>query len=312
MSITQFQYVIELKKHGSFQKAAKACHVTQPTLSMQIAKLEDQLGTIIFDRSKSPVLVTDLGEKIIEQAQIALFEYRKVEELIKSQNKIMAGDFKVGVIPTIAPYLLPRFVEKFSKTYPKVKLTVNELRTCEIIDRLQSDELDAGIVSTPLSNDKIIERHLYYEPFCLFASPKSGLLDKEMVKEDDLQEKELWLYRDGHCFHNQSMKICSSHLFENRQIKFESGNMETLKNLVINGDGGTFLPYLATLGLPANHKKMVRRFTQPEPTREISIIHSRSFLKEKIIDAFEEFIVDSLPAEITSLKSKKIKILDVK
>jgi LysR family hydrogen peroxide-inducible transcriptional activator len=307
MSITQLEYVLAVNKHRHFNRAAQDCHVTQPTLSTQLQKLEEALGVVLFDRSKSPVIPTLEGERLIAQSQLVVREYQRLFAIAKEQDKdIIAGPFKLAVIPTMAPYLVPLFVEAFARKYPKVDLTIEEAKTQDILDMLKRDELDAALLATPLKDDQIIERVLFYEPFHLFVSPRHKLSGKQKVKEQDLADGDIWLLTEGHCFREQVLKICS---FKGRgkhgNLEFESGNLETLKNLVSRGDGYTMLPYLAVAGLPPHQKKLVRDFASPIPTREVSLVHARSFQKERIIIALENEILANLPKEVLSHKADR-------
>lgn len=317
LTITQLEYLLAVDKFRHFKKAAIFCHVSQPTLSMQLAKLEDELGVILFDRTKSPILPTLEGIPLIEQAKKVLKEYKRIFGLLDQENLKTQGDFTLGIIPTLAPYLLPLFVQQFSQNYPLVKLTVKELQTEEIINQIDSEELDAGLLVTPLSIDSLIERVLYYEPFYLYFSPDHPFLKFTKIKEDSLDTKDLWLLSEGHCFRNQVLNICSQRKRLNNSenarsnLIYESGSLETLKNLVNHSNGYTFLPHMAVSLLSNSEKKMIREFSGRPPTREVSIVYGRPFLKEKIIDSLEKEILSCLPREIKSLKTQKVEIIKI-
>jgi LysR family hydrogen peroxide-inducible transcriptional activator len=314
MTLTQLEYVVAVNKHRHFGKAAKECHVTQPTLSMQLQKLEDELGVILFDRSKSPILPTAEGEKVVKQAQVVIKEYNRIHTILENTDGEISGKFKLAVIPTLAPYVIPLFAKKFADLYPKVELIIEEFKTEEIIDLLDREEIDAGILVTPLNESSLIERVLFYEPFHLFVSQDHELFKKKKIKESELSDDSLWLLNEGHCFRAQVLKVCTMNFDGGnyKNLRFESGNLETLKNLVVQSSGYTLLPHLATLDLSSNRKKMVREFSKPVPTREVSIVYGRTFLKEKIIDALEEIIVSVLPKEIHSLKGRDLSIIEFK
>lgn len=311
MTLTQLDYVLAVEKFRHFKKAAESCHVTQPTLSMQLQKLEDELEIIIFDRSKSPVLVTKEGDDFIRQARVVQREYLRLLDVAKSGETEVSGAFRLGVIPTLSPYIIPLFVEGFQKEYPGVDLTIEEMKTEDIVIALDKDELDGGLLVTPLGEDGLIERVLYYEKFQLFFNPGHELLKKKKVKEVDLDSKEVWLLNEGHCFRSQVLKICG--LKKNkRQSLFESGSLETLRNMVMKTSGYTIIPEMALEGLPTNQRKLTREFCKPIPTREVSLVYSRSFYKEKIINALEKSIISNLPSNVSSLKNKEIQIVDIK
>ncbi len=311
-TITQLEYVLAVDRERHFGKAAQACHVSQPSLSSQVQKLEEELGVVIFDRSKKPILVTEAGKEIIAQAKIIVREHSKLESVADGTSLEPKGDFHLAVIPTLAPYLIPLFVSEFSKKYPKVYLKISEYKTEDIIKLLSNDEIDAGILVTPLEDERVIERHLFFEPFYAYASCGHELLKKKALNEGDLLSSDLWLLEEGHCFRDQVLKICSLE-HKNKVLKnveFSSGNLETLKNLVRRSEGYTLLPELAVLELEDKEfKKHIRKFKKPAPTREVSLVHSRFFLKESVIESMEKVIVDSLPRQIRSLKRKDIEVI---
>lgn len=307
ITLTQLQYVVAVDQKRNFGLAAQACFVSQPTLSMQIQKLEDDLGVSLFDRSKKPVEPTDIGRKVVAQAKVVLQEALRIEELIKSERGEIRGDFFLGIIPTLAPYLLPLFLEKFIKKYPLVNLIIEELQTQQIINRLNDDQLDAGLLVTPLNVPGIIEKPLFRDPFLVYLSPKHPLLSKSKVTHQDLSLEDVWLLNEGHCFREQAIEICGRVKSKNsgkKNLTFESGNLETLKRLVDQKFGYTLLPSLAILGMSATEKKKkVRYFKAPIPTREVSLVYSRSFLKKSIIDALHNAISCSIPTELTKAKA---------
>lgn len=313
MTITQLEYILAVEKYRHFGKAAQASSVTQPTLSMQLQKAEEELGVIIFDRSKNPIMTTDEGLKIIEQARIIIREYKKIFSIIDASKNEVRGDFRLGVIPTLAPYVIPLFAADFAKKYPLVNLSIEEFKTEEIIELLRNDELDAGLLVTPLIGENFIERVLFHEPFSVFASKNHELLKKTKIKEKDLSSNDVWLLTEGHCFRQQVLNLCKiseeARIHEN--LKFESGNLETLKNMVLSSQGYTLLPELAVSNLSAENRKNVREFHSPIPTREVSLVHNRIFLKEKIINALEESVISNLPERLASLKRKNIEIISI-
>lgn len=314
MSLVQLEYALAVHRYRNFKKAAEHCHVTQPTLSMQLQKLEDSLGVILFDRSKTPTVPTLEGEKILDQAQVVLREYNRLVDLAKGADQDVEGEFTLAVIPTMAPYIVPLFVGRFLKNYPKVNLVIKEMQTEQIIDALSRDEVDAGLMATPLKDEQLIERVIFYEPFWLYVSMEHELSHKQKVKESELDGEDLWLLSEGHCFRNQVLSVCSLRNApgaKRNTVSFESGNLETLKQMVQKSGGYTLLPQLAADQLQGNSKKMLRPFQQPVPTREVSLVYSRSFLKEKIVTALEESIINSLPLELKNVKGKKIEIVPI-
>jgi len=302
ISITHIQlsYLVSLDRNRHFGRAARECHVTQPTLSMQIQKLEEDLEVTLFDRSKNPVEPTEIGLRIIEQAEKALLEVSKIAPLAQGNKGEIRGEFKLGVIPTLAPYLLPLFLEIFIQNHPKVELVIEELQTEQIIRRLKLDSLDGGILATPLKHKGILEQPLFYEPFVIYLSPKHPLLKKDMIAEKELSREDIWLLNEGHCFRDQAIEICKKQVPKEQSRKnlvFESGNLETLMRLVDSKFGYTLIPYLA-LGGMKDKKKKLRFFKPPVPIREVSLVHSRAHLKENILQALKDSIQSSLPDEL--------------
>ena len=299
ISLTQLTYVLAVAQSRNFVKAARSCFISQPTLSMQIHKLEEELGVTLFDRSRKPVEPTAIGKKIIEQAQTVLQEACRIEEIIKLEKGEISGDFKLGIIPTLAPYLLPLFLESFTKSYPRVNLIVEELQTQQIIRLLRLDKIDAGVLVTPLNSNGIVERPLFNDPFVVYLAPNHPLHRLKKVSGSDLILDDIWLLNEGHCFRDQAIEICKRVKgLPKKNLEFESGNLETLKRLVDKNFGYTLVPSLAILEMSKTDlKKKVRFFKTPAPTREVSIVYSRSYLKKSIIEALHKKIVSSLPKE---------------
>ncbi len=291
MTITQLKYVLAVAEHKNFTKAAQHVFVTQPTLSMQIQKLEDELGIVIFDRSKKPISLTGVGEKIVEQARNIVNESRRMQDVVDQEKGFIGGEFKLGIIPTITPTLLPMFLKNFTNKFPKVLLRIKELTTQEIIDRLLDGRLDAAIAATPLSQEKIKERPLYYEPFVGYIPESHRLYSKSKIESLDLDLNDILLLEDGHCFRDGVLNICNAFKNDpNEQFQLESGSFETLIKLSNEGLGMTLLPYLHTLELPEEYKKYLRHFTEPVPAREVSMLYRKSELKMQIINALYDVI----------------------
>lgn len=313
-TLTQLEYLLAVHHERHFGKAAQMCRVSQPSLSAQIQKLEEELNLVIFDRSKKPILVTEAGKEIIEQAAVILREHKKLKTLADTKALVPKGDFELAVIPTLASYVIPLFIGEFGEKYPQVNLGIHEHKTDDIIRLLHNDELDAGLLVTPLKDEGLIERHLYYEPFYCYIHQTHPLSEKELISEEDLNCGDLWLLSEGHCFRNQVMKICATArkqgVFPN--IRFESGNLETLVKLVKTNSGFTLLPQMAVDGLSESEvENHIKSFKSPVPTREVSLVYNRTFLKETIINALEACIIKNLPGHITSLKRQNVHVVDI-
>lgn len=291
MTITQLQYVLAVAEHQNFTKAALKVFVTQPTLSMQIQKLEDELGVRIFDRSKKPIQLTETGRKIVNQARNIVNESDRIQDIVDQQKGFIGGTFRIGVIPTIMPTLLPMFLNNFIKKYPKVKLKIEELNTDAIIERLKEGHLDAAIAATPLELENIKEQVLYYEPFVAYIPQNHRLSKLEKLKVEDLDIDDILLLEDGHCFKDGILNLCKTPRKANDDhFQLESGSFETLVKLANEGLGMTLLPYLHTLDLNENEKKNLKMFQEPVPAREVSLIYNKSELKIHIIEALKNTI----------------------
>jgi LysR family hydrogen peroxide-inducible transcriptional activator len=308
MTFTQLEYILAIDTHRHFAKAAEACYVTQPTMSMQVSKLEKSLGVIIFDRSHSPVVPTEAGKQILEQAKKILLEKSRVSEIISQKKGLLEGELRIGIIPTLAPYLLPLFVQSFLKKYPKVKLVVYEKTTEALLVALRDSSLDAGILVTPLNEKGIREQVLFYEELLVFVSENNGLYKKNYVLAGEIDPNKLWLLEEGHCFRSQMIHLCELFKASRRTSHFdyEAGSFETLRRMVELNDGITILPELATRDFSKKQQTLIRRFRKPSPMREVSLVVSRDFVKESLVRVLQEEILNSIPEKIRKNKEAYI------
>lgn len=306
MTIQQLEYLIAVDKHRHFGNAADSCFVTQPTLSAQLSKLERELGVILFDRSKMPVIPTEIGVQIIAQAKKVVSESKGILELVAQLKGDISGTIKLGIIPTLAPYLLHLFIRKFLEKYPNVKLEVQEMVTGEVIKKLKNDELDLGIIVTPLDEPGILEKPMFYEQFYAYLSKGHELLREKEIKPEHLKSEELWVLQEGHCFRDQVISFCDQSMAGHKNFHYESGSLEGLKNMVNRYKGVTLLPELATHELSDEEKSRLRPFLGKAPIREVSIILNRSFLKQKLVELLYNEITDSIPQAMTSKAYGKI------
>lgn len=291
MTITQLKYVLAVAEHQNFTKAAEKCFVTQPTLSMQIHKLEDQLAIQIFDRSKKPIELTEVGRKIVNQAKNIVNEADRITDIVDQQKGFIGGEFKLGIIPTVMPTLLPMFLKSFIKRYPKIKLKIEELNTDEIIQRINDGHLDAAIAATPLKNEQIKERVLFYEPFVGYIPSNHRLTSKKTIEVSDLDINDMLLLEDGHCFRDGVLNLCNAKKTKDlNEFQLESGSFEMLVKLTNEGMGMTLLPYLHTLDLKEKEQEKLHYFSEPSPAREVSLIYHKSELKIQIIDALHKIV----------------------
>ncbi|GAB5399783.1 MAG: LysR substrate-binding domain-containing protein [Aureisphaera sp.] len=291
MTITQLKYVLAVAEHKNFTKAAQKTFVTQPTLSMQIQKLEEELDILIFDRSKKPIELTAVGHKIVTQAKSIVNEAERMQDVVDQEKGFIGGEFKLGIIPTIMPTLLPMFLKTFTVRYPKVQLKIEELTTDEIITKLLDGHIDAAIAATPLYQEKIKERPLYYEPFVGYIPESHRLYSKEQIETSDLEIDDILLLEDGHCFRDGVINICkASKLANGDTFQLESGSFETLIKLTHEGLGMTLLPFLHTLDVPEGQRKHLKFFKEPSPAREVSLIYNKSELKMQIVNALYDVV----------------------
>ncbi len=292
MTITQLKYVLAVAEYQNFTKAAENVFVTQPTLSMQIQKLEEELDILIFDRSKKPISLTSIGEKIVNQARNIVNESERMQDVVDQEKGYIGGEFKIGIIPTVMPTLLPMFLKNFTNKYPKVQLKIEELTTTEIISKLNDGHLDAAIAATPLNQEKIKERVLYFEPFVGYVPENHRLYSKKQINKSDLDINDILLLEDGHCFRNGVINICKSlrNNSNGESFQLESGSFETLIKLSDENFGMTLLPYLNTLEISKKQKNHLRYFNEPSPAREVSLLYKKSELKMQIINALYEVI----------------------
>lgn len=308
MNLQQLEYIIAVDSHRHFVTAAEKCFITQATLSMMIKKLEDELEIKIFDRSKQPVIPTEIGKKIIAQAREVVAGTKHIKEIALEENNQVKGELRVGVIPTLAPSLLPSFIDNFLGKFPEVKLRLSELTTETIIKKLEDLELDVGVLATPLKNRNLREYPIFYEQFVVYTSEHDKSFTKKYVLTSDIDIKRLWLLEEGHCLRNQVINLCELKKKEKElsRLDFEAGSIETLKKLVELNQGITILPELALRDMSSTQLKNIRYFKAPVPVREVSLVTYHHFAKRKLIDALAEEIAASIPDKMKRAGKKDV------
>lgn len=306
MTLTQLEYLVALDTHRHFAQAAEKCFVTQPTLSMQIQKLEDELGVKVFDRTKQPVIPTEIGVGIIAQARRTLREAQMIKQIISDQKDTLSGELRIGIIPTLAPYLVPPLYKAMRQKYPKLNLVIKESITEDVIDDLKNSRLDCGIVVTPLKDASIKEEILFYEELFVYVSEKNILSSKNYVLANEIDPNQLWLLEEGHCFRSQILNLCELRKNNDFHFKYETGNIETLKRMVDKSDGITILPELAVMEFSQAQLKLVKRLEQPCPAREVSLVTHRDHIKAKLIKSLSEEVLSIVPPAMRQLHNKKI------
>jgi LysR family hydrogen peroxide-inducible transcriptional activator len=308
MTLVQLEYIVAVDTWRHFATAAAKCFITQPTLSMQLQKIEAELGVQIFDRSKVPVVPTAEGVEIIQQARVILKEVERLSEVTRERQGEIVGELRLGILPTIAPYLLPLFLKSFLEKYPGIRLKVTELTTEILVDRLKKNLLDAGLVVTPLTDPGIFEQPLFYEEFVVYVSPAETVYKKRYVLAEDIDVRHLWLLEEGHCMRSQIMNLCElkSRVQVDNNFHYEAGSIETLKKMVEMQNGITILPKLALQDLSPQQLKMVRRFKSPAPVREVSLVTHRSLVKKRILAALQREILLAVPQDMQHKGSRTV------
>ncbi|WP_432714148.1 hydrogen peroxide-inducible genes activator [Pedobacter sp.] len=307
MTLVQLEYIVAVDTYRSFVGAAEKCFVTQPTLSMQVQKLEEMLNVKLFDRSRQPVTPTEIGAQIIEQARIVLQESQKIKEIINNQQQDIAGELRVGIIPTLAPYLLPQVIASMMEKFPALKLLIWEYTTEDIIHHLKTGVLDCGLLATPLIDESILEDPLFYENFVTYISKNSKLFKKKTIDPEDLESENIWLLNERHCMRSQVLNICRS-TQENRMqgLTYNTGSVETLIKMVDLNNGATIIPELALAELSNKQLSKIRNFKSPEPVREISLVTHKNFIKKRMLNAFKDEILEVVPKTMKTKKKKDI------
>ncbi len=306
MTLTQLEYIVALDTYRQFVLASDKCFVTQPTLSMQIQKLEEELGVKIFDRTKQPVIPTEIGASIIAQARVTLRESHMIKQLISDQKDTLTGELRIGIIPTLAPYLLPPLYKYMREKYPHLNLIIKETITEEVIHELKNNRMDCGIVVTPLKDPSIKEDILFYEELFVYVSKKNALFDKKYVLANEIDPNQLWLLEEGHCFRSQILNLCELRKASDFHFQYETGNIETLKRMVDKSDGITILPELAVMEFSPTQRKLVKQLKEPRPAREVSIVTHRDHIKTKLIKTLKEEILNIVPKQMQKLNNKKV------
>lgn len=305
MTLTQLNYILAVDRCRNFAQAARECFVTQPTLSMQVHKLEDYLQIQIFDRTKTPVEPTPMGRKVLDYARKVMQQSQALEELSRSLRGEVSGEFTLAVIPTVAPYLLPLFVKSFVEKFPQVELKIFEYQTDEIVRLLKEGKIDGALLATPLEVKEFSEEHLFYEPFKIFLSPEHPLLKKKTIDEKELNLAEAWLLKEGHCMRVQALQLCQVKKEGTaKNLFFEGGSLETLINMVKSTGGFTVLPYLATRMLSEEDQELLRDFKGQVPVREISFVTGPLSLKSSVNSALLKTVMSAIPKELKKPSSK--------
>lgn len=301
MNLQQLEYIVAVDTYRHFEKAAQHCFVTQATLSMMIKKLEQELDLVLFDRSKQPVVPTETGRMVIDQARLVLRETEQLRQLSLLAKESTAGTLKIGIIPTLAPYLLPLFLTKFLKHYPAVKLKIVEQTTEHLLQLLATDKLDVGLMATPLAEKGFLEKHLFYEEFKVYVAQENASLRKKYILAEDIDVNKLWLLEEGHCLRSQVLNLCEIQKQQAiaHHLDYETGSIESLLKITEMNGGITILPALATVHFEKSQQGKLRHFKPPVPVREISLVTYRHFVKKRLLQVLEKEIVQAVKRFVT-------------
>jgi LysR family hydrogen peroxide-inducible transcriptional activator len=302
MTLQQLEYILAVDRYRHFGKAADACNVTQPTLSAMIGKLEEELNAKLFDRNRQPICPTPVGEQVIRQAREILKQTDGIKDIVAEEKQSLGGIFRVGILPTIAPYLLPRFFPQLMKKYPALDIRVREMKTHEIKEALLQGDIDAGILATIEGLEEFTQTTLFYEKYQGYVSREDVLFSKEILRTSDVaSSKDLWLLDEGHCFRDQMVRFCQMKSSQSSQLAYNLGSMETFMRMVESGIGITFIPELAVMQLTDTQKELVRPFAIPVPTRQLILITNKHFIRQSLLEVFVKEIQDSVPKNMLKL-----------
>lgn len=303
MNLQQLEYILAVDTFRHFAKAAEHCHVTQPTLSMMIQRLEEELGIKIFDRSVQPVQPTLSGQKIIDQARTVLYQTSLIKDIVSEEQRSIKGTFRLAILPTIAPYLLPRFFQQMAEKFPELNIRIIEMKTQPTLNALLSGELDAAIVASCPNEKQIHCEPLFYESFFGYVSQNEKIFQNELIRSSDISGERLWLLDEGHCFRDQLIRFCQMEKVKLRQTSYRLGSMETFMRMVESGNGITFIPELAVMQLNDEQKKLVRPFAIPRPTRQITLITRTDFIRQAVLNILIASIKKAIPKEMLTLQA---------
>ena len=298
MTLQQLEYVMALYRLKHFAKAADECNVTQPTLSSMIQKLENELGVKIFDRKQQPIQPTKAGRVVIEHAWKVLTRAKKLKQTIEEEQKTLTGTFEVAVLPTIAPYLIPRFFPQLMNEHPEMDVRITEMKTEDMRKALRRGTIDAGILARVDGLEEMTCTSLYHEQFFAYVAEDDPLYVKEFIRPADLSGEYLWLLDEGHCFRDQLVKFCQLKSAALSKKSYNLGSIETFMRIVENGKGVTFIPQLALSQLTKEQHRLVRPFAHPVPSREIILMTSPNFIRHTLLRMLVDRIKESLPDDI--------------
>ncbi len=308
MTLQQMEYIVAVYRLRHFAKAAEACNVTQPTLSAMIQKLEDELGIKLFDRTKKPICPTPCGKLVIEQAWRVLIRAKKIKDVVAQEKNSLAGGLRIGILPTIAPYLLPRFLPKLLVEHKEIDVTVSELKTDEIKRQLARGEIDMAIIARLDNMEHFVQTSLFFEQCLAYVSRNDALFDNKSIKTTDLKDEFLWMLDEGHCFSDQLSKFCDLEEAKTSKTFYRLGSIETFMRIVENGQGMTFIPELALPQLSESQRELVRPFAIPIPTREIILLTSKTYVRTSVLNLITQTIRGCVPENMLKMNNTEQRV----
>lgn len=308
MTLQQMEYIVAVYRLRHFAKAAESCGVTQPTLSAMIQKLEKELGVKVFERSSQQVTPTEIGKLVVEQAWKVLSRASRIKDLVAEQQHSLSGVFRIGILPTIAPYLLPRFFTKLEKENPNIDFHVIEMKTAEIKKALNRGEIDAAIAVRLDELDVYEQTSMYYEQFIAYVAKNDPLFSHKNIKTSDLGNEFLWLLDEGHCFRDQLVKFCNLKSAAESKSKYSLGSIETFMRMVESGQGVTFIPELALSQLSDAQKGLARPFALPIPVRDVVLLTNKNFIRHSIANLVIEAVKKNVPESMLTYNNTEQRI----
>lgn len=308
MTLQQLEYVVAVNRLRQFAKAAAYCGVTQPTLSAMIQKLEAELGVRLFDRTAGRVIPTAIGEAVAERAEKTLAMARGIRDLVANEKQKVSGRFRLGILPTIAPYLLPRFLPQLCATHPEMELRVVEMKTSDICRAVRQADLDAAILVRLDGMEEFSLQTLFYEQFMAYVSRTDKLFTHERIRTSDLNDEYLWLLDEGHCFRDQLVKFCHLKAAQSSQNTYSLGSIETFMRMVEGGKGITFIPQLALEQFSSQQREMVRPFAIPVPTREVVLMTRNDFVRDAVSRLLCQSVRAAVPKEMLKMQREGVRV----
>lgn len=291
MTIIQLEYLLSVANCGSFSAAAEHCFVTQPSLSMQVKALEEELGVVLLDRSKKPVIPTEAGEVVLSRARETIKAYNCIRESVAELKGETTGKLRLGVIPTVAPYLLHKFLPAFVRDYPKVELEISEMVTADIVEALRRDRLDAALVAGGTCGEGIAEHELFGDRFFAYVSPNNPLYERSNVRIEDIDLKDLVILSAGNCMRDQVIELCQAKRNMPSHYTFESGSLDTLMRIVDCTSCLTIIPEMAVEYVPADRRDRIKTLAKGATSRKIAVAVRRTYVKNSIIRALTDTVM---------------------